>query len=147
MFLICLSERKYISYFFRGLCYCNPISSQDFGSLSWSAGKENIFRKAFVLPDFTCEISFLIGTKSIKRLRTNISLTLPVAFRSINLSRHRSGFWEALRRGMRISSCSWELVMLCLASQNAHSLDVGYQLSSRQEASRPEEFLKYTYQL
>lgn len=37
-------------------------------------GEGDIFRKIFVLPDFTYEISFLIGTKSIRCLRTNISL-------------------------------------------------------------------------
>lgn len=74
-FLICLSERKCTSYFFRGLCYYNPILvAGHWISFLECCGEENIFRKVFVLPDFTCEISFLVGTKSIKRLRTNISL-------------------------------------------------------------------------
>lgn len=74
-FLIRPSGRGYRDYLFRSLSYYNP-------TLAWGhlvsflecCGEGNIFRKIFVLPDFTNENPFLIGTKSIRCLRMNISL-------------------------------------------------------------------------
>lgn len=75
-FLICPSGKKCSDCLFRSLSSYNP-------TLAWGhlvsflecCGEGNIFRKVFALPDFTNENPFLIGTKSLRCLRMNISLS------------------------------------------------------------------------